>query len=102
MAAGDHYPYTLWDIRNKSDQCVVWKLPEFSSIGGELHPGQTYEGKRSLRTELHASIKVTAQVEDCRTQDQIGVERYDYIPIYGHSELSIHGAKGNYIMRHGP
>ncbi|MGB6984592.1 MAG: hypothetical protein WBD74_01310 [Candidatus Aquilonibacter sp.] len=104
-AAYSHEVFARFDLRNKSDQCVVWFLPKEKNIQGYLKPGASAYRSVPVHTEVgvHYSVRIDATIEDCKTGKQIGPSRYDYIPGDANSELSIHKqSPGVYIMRHGP
>lgn len=97
--------FAIFDIRNKSDQCVSWQIPNSKNYGF-LHPGESAVNRQERVGNAFStatSVRIEATVQDCTTRRQIGPMRYDYIPVNSRSELSIHKqSPGVYIMRHGP
>lgn len=108
VSANNTTAYANFDIRNKSDQCVFWRLPTKKEgiTQGTLRPGESAEKQFQIVGNAFGSatsVKIEAKIEDCATRNQIGPVRYDYIPVNSRSELSIHKlSNGSYIMRHGP
>ena len=96
--AGSVNAIATLDLRNKSDQCVWWNVP--GERNDALKPGQSTVIS-VMSASYSSSRKVIAKIVNC-SNNQLIVERYDYIPISGRSELSIHNQGGTYIMRHGP
>lgn len=97
--AGSVNAIATLDLRNKSDQCVWWNVP--GERNDALRPGQSTVIS-VMSASYSSSRQVIAKIVNC-SNNQLIVERYDYIPISGRSELSIHKlSNGSYIMRHGP
>ncbi len=99
--AGSVNAIATLDLRNKSDQCVWWIFPENKDRRqGELTPGQSTVVSIMVAS-YSSSSRINAKIVNC-SNHQLIVERYDYVPISGKSELSIHKQGNTYIMRHGP
>jgi hypothetical protein len=102
--AGSVNAIATLDLRNKSDQCVWWNIPSTTATGGNLS-GDVKPGQSTVISVMSASYsssrRINAKIVNC-SNNQLIIERYDYIPISGRSELSVHGQGGSYIMRHGP
>lgn len=92
------------DLRNKSDQCVWWNIPATTATG-EKYSGEVKAGQSSVISVMSGSTsssrRINAKIINC-SNNQLIIERYDYIPISGRSELSVHKQGSTYIMRHGP
>ncbi|MGB6984593.1 MAG: hypothetical protein WBD74_01315 [Candidatus Aquilonibacter sp.] len=96
--AGNTFEEAKVDLRNKSDQCVSYDVPGTRERGFIESGGYAYVYVRSLLT---SNWKITAKIVNCSTRALI-IERYDYFPASGRSELSVHNQGSTYIMRHGP
>jgi len=98
--AGSVNAVATLDLANKSDQCVWWDIP--GERNGELKPGHSTVIS-VMSASYSSSRKVIAKIVNCSNNQLIPPERYDYIPISGRSQLTIHKVSNNsYIMRHGP
>lgn len=98
--AGSVNAIATLDMGNKSDQCVWWNIP--GERNGELKPGQSTVIS-VMSASYSSSRRVDVKIVNCANNQLIPPERYDYIPISGKSQLTIHKlSNGSYIMRHGP
>jgi hypothetical protein len=103
--AGSVNAIATLDLRNKSDQCVWWNIPATTATGsnlsGDVKPGQSTVIS-IMSASYSSSRRINAKIVNC-SNNQLIIERYDYVPISGRSELSVHGNQSSgYIMRHGP
>jgi hypothetical protein len=102
--AGSVNAIATLDLRNKSDQCVWWNIPATTATGQTLS-GDVRAGQSTVISVMSASYsssrRINAKIVNC-SNHQLIVERYDYVPISGRSELSVHKQGNTYIMRHGP
>ncbi|MGB6984594.1 MAG: hypothetical protein WBD74_01320 [Candidatus Aquilonibacter sp.] len=98
--AGSVNAIATLDLRNKSDQCVWWNIPNKDRLQGEVGPGQSTVISIMVAS-YSSSSRINAKIVNCGNH-QLIVERYDYVPISGRSELSVHKQGNTYIMRHGP
>lgn len=102
--AGSVNAIATLDLRNKSDQCVWWNIPATSATGSNLS-GDVKPGRSTVISIMSASYsssrRINAKIVNC-SNNQLIIERYDYVPISGKSELSVHNQGSTYIMRHGP